>query len=324
MEIRHKLYHVKTHVLDLLCDLSAGARSFEPEENIIIFSYPRSGSTWLMELIREVPGTANLWEPLHIQSVDAFARLGFGWRQHIPESEEWKEAEETFTKLFRGEYLNFWLTSREFPLNFCRADRMIIKFVRANALAPWLLKRFNFQLTPLYLLRHPFAIAASQIKEGSWDYEFKGYEIPDMPFNHIMKKHIDFLSSISTKPEKMVATWAINNRVMFNSERHNRDWITLYYEKLLLYPEQELRRIFHQWNMEMPDGILERVRKESSTTKEATFQEDLELQLSKWQNFFEPDDIKRMQRVLDYFEIEIYSTDLLPRSMKQQEEQLFG
>lgn len=323
MEIRKKLYHVKTRVLDLICNVSAGARSFEPEENIIIFSYPRSGSTWLMELIREVPGTANLWEPLHIRNVEPFSKLGFGWRQHIPENEEWKEAEETFTKLFKGEYLNFWLASREFPFNFITADRMIVKFVRANALAPWLLRRFEFQLKPIYLLRHPFAVAASQMKEGSWDYEFEGYEIPEMPFNEIIKKHSDFLSTITTKPEKMIATWAINNRVMLNSERHNRDWHTVYYEALLLNPEQELWRIFNQWNMEMPDGILERVREESSTTKEATFKEDLELQLSKWRRFFDADDIDRMQRVLDYFEIEIYSTDLLPRCMSQQEQRLF-
>lgn len=324
MEIREKLFYVKTQVLDLLCDLSAGARSFKPEESIIIFSYPRSGSTWLMELIRKIPGTVSLWEPLHIRSVKPFADLGFGWRQHVPEDEEWEEAEETFAKLFNGEYLNFWLTSREFPLNFCTADRMIVKFVRANALAPWLLNRFSFQLKPIYLLRHPFAIAASQMKEGSWDYEFEGYEIPDMPFNEVMKRHSDFLSTITTKPEKMVATWCINNRVMLDSERHNQGWLTIYYEALLLHPEQQLWRIFNQWDMEMPDGILERVREESSTTKEATFKEDLELQLSKWRQFFDADDIKRMQRVLDYFEIDIYSTNLLPRSMKQQEEELFN
>lgn len=323
MEIRERLYHIKTKVLDLLCDRSAGARSFEPEENIIIFSYPRSGSTWLMEMIREVPNTVNLWEPLHIRNVEPFRKLGFGWRQYIPENEEWKEAEETFRKLFRGEYLNFWLSSRDFPLNFCIANRMTIKFVRANALAPWLLNRFSFHLKPIYLLRHPFAVAASQMKEGSWDYEFKGYEIPYMPYNEIVKNHSDFLSTVTTKPEKMVATWCINNRVMLENERHNRDWLTVYYEALLLHPELELRRIFDQWNMEMPDGILNRIRKESSTTKEATFKKDLELQLSKWRSFFTTDDVKRMQRVLDYFEIDIYSEALLPQSMRQQEHQLF-
>jgi hypothetical protein len=324
MEIRKKLYHVKTRVLDLLCDLSAGARNFEVGENIIIFSYPRSGSTWLTELIRGIPGTVILWEPLHIRSVEPFAKLGFGWRQHIPEDEEWKEAEEVFAKLYRGEYLNFWLTSREFPLNFVTADRMIVKFVRANALALWLLNRFNFDLTPIYLLRHPFAIAASQMKEGSWDYEFDGYEIPDMPYNEIIKQHSDFLFTINSKPEKMVATWCINNRVMLDNEHHNHDWLTVYYEALLLHPEEELQRIFDQWNMEMPNGILDRIRKESSTTKEATFKKDLELQLSKWRIFFSSGDIKRMQRVLDYFEINIYSSEaLLPEFMREQEQQLF-
>lgn len=322
MDIRQKLYPAKTNVLDLLCRASAGARQFNPEENILIFSYPRSGSTWLMELISEVPGTVNLWEPLHIRNVSEFRELNFGWRQHIPETAEWEEAEKTFEKLFRGEYLNFWLTSRDFPLKFCFADRMIIKFVRANAMMPWLLNNFQFDIMPLFLLRHPFAIVASQMKEGSWDYEFEGYSIPEMPYNNIYKQHESFLSTLETKCEDMLATWCINNKVVLEHRRHNQDWITLHYESLLFNPQQEIERIFERWDRPVPDGIIEQVREPSSTTREAFFKKDLKAQLSKWRRYFDKDEISRMQRVLDYFGIDIYSEALLPRSMTQQEQEL--
>lgn len=319
MDIRQKLYPVKTAALDLLCKVSAGARQFDPKKNILIFGYPRSGSTWLMELIRETPGTVNLWEPLHIENVDPFRQLGFGWRQHIPETADWKEAEKTFEKLFKGEYLNFWLTSRDFPLKFCVADRMIIKFVRANAMIPWLLKKFDFELTPLFLLRHPFAIAASQMKEGSWDYEFEEYIIPNMPYNEIYKDHQRFLSTLKTKSEDIVATWCINNKVVLDEGRNGQDWITLYYESLLLNPSQEIERIFDHWNMPVPEGIMEQIREPSSTAQETTFREDIKAQLSKWRQFFDQAEISRMQRVLDYFEIDIYSDALLPKTMVEKE-----
>lgn len=315
-EIRQKLYPLKTAALDILCKMIKPVRAFEPEKNILIFSYPRSGSTWLMELIGNIPGTVNLWEPLHIQYVKPFRTLGFGWRQHIPEGEEWKEAKEKFEQLFRGKYLNFWLSSRDFPLRFVTADRMIIKFVRANALMPWLLQKFEFEVMPLYLLRHPFAVAASQMKEGSWDYEFEGYEIPDVPFNHIFKCHESFLSTLKTKGEEIVATWCINNKVVLENELHNKGWITIFYESLLLHPEKELQHIFDRWGISAPVGVFENLRDASSTTKEATFQKGLEAQLSKWKKHFDQNEIEQMLRVLDYFEIDIYSDHLLPRPMQ--------
>lgn len=312
MTIRESAFYLKTRLLNQLCYLSSSVRNFPAEDNILLFSSPRSGSTWLAELINTLPDTAMLWEPLHLLNVKEFRELGFGWRQHIPENEQWKEAEETFEKLFKGEFLNFWLSSREFPLKFCTAERMVIKFVRANGMLAWLTKTFKFKKAPVYLLRHPFAVAASQMKEGSWDDEFKGYEIPEVPFNKIYSEHISFLSSLKAKQEKMVANWCINNKIVLENSRNDKDWITLHYENLLLNPEEELQRIFNRWGLPMPDGILGRVRRASSTTKETIFQKDLEAQLSKWQPFFKVEEIERMQKVLDYFEIKVYSDKVLP------------
>lgn len=316
-EIRQKLYPLKTATLDLLCRLTDPVREFEPEKNILIFSYPRSGSTWLMELISNLPDTANLWEPLHVRNVKPFRELGFGWRQYIPQHNKWEAAKETFEELFKGEYLNFWLASREFPVRFVTADRMIIKFVRANALLPWILDKFHFELTPVFLLRHPFAIAASQMKEGSWNDEFEDYEIPNGRYSKIFKRHESFLSTLKTKGEEIVATWCINNKVVLKHKRHAKDWMTIYYENLLLNPEKELQCIFDRWDMSPPVGVFKNLRDASSTTKQATFQKGLEAQLSKWRRYFDQREIEQMLRVLDYFEIDIYSDHLLPRSMEE-------
>lgn len=305
--------------MDILCRIVANAKEFVPEEQILIFSYPRSGSTWVAELINKVPRTVILWEPLHLRNVPEFRELGFGWRQYIPENAAWDEALETFNSLFKGAYLNHWLSNVAFPLEFYSADRMIVKFVRANGLLPWLTMNFDFEKDPIYLLRHPFAVAASQMKEGSWDYKFEEYEIPKMPFDEIFRAHASFLSTLKTKPEEIVATWCINNKIVLESERHNSGWVTLYYESLLLKPEEELIKLFDRLDMELPPGIFERLSKASYTTGEATFQKGIKPQLAKWRTSFDKEDITRMQRVLDYFGIEVYSKNLLPKSLAHQE-----
>ncbi len=165
------------------------------------------------------------------------------------------------------------------------------------------------------MLRHPFAVAASQMKEGSWDAEYSGYEVPDIPFNDIFKRHEPFLSSIETKAEKIVADWCINNKIVLEHKRHNMDWITIFYENLLLNPEKELKRIFDRWSLSLPDEVFENLRDASSTTQQATFQKGLDAQLSKWKRYFDQTDVDRMIRVLNYFEIDVYTDDLLPRPM---------
>jgi len=313
MSIREQLYPLKTRLLDLLCTASAGARHFNPEDHIIISSYPRSGSTWIAELISQIPGSALLWEPLHLRKSSVFADMGFGWRQHIPESEEWMEAQQAFEALFTGELLNHWMSSRTFPLKFCRADRMVIKFVRANGLLPWLTRQFDFSNKPIYLIRHPFAVVASQMKEGSWDEAFKQYSIPSMPHNEIYRKHASYLSSLNTQQEILVADWCINNKVVLDNDRHGRDWIAIHYEQLLMKPKLVLQSIFDRWKRPLPEGIFQGLQRASSTTVESTFQESVRAQLGKWQHSFDPGKRKRLQGVLNHFEVDIYSQErLLP------------
>ena len=183
-------------------------------------------------------------------------------------------------------------------IDFLLADRMIVKFCRANALIPWLTRVFDFTYAPIYLIRHPFAVVASQLKHPAWNPNFDGYRIPDCPYNEFYLRHADFLASLQDKYEELVSTWCLTNLVPLRNSRNNKSWITVYYENLLFNPEQELGRIFGRWGLPLPESILSRVTHPSSSTSDATFQQSREKQLSKWQNFFDKTEIERMMNVL--------------------------
>ena len=68
--------------------------------------------------------------------------------------------------------------------------------------------------------------------------------------------------------------------------------------------------------MEIPDGVIENVNQPSSTTKEATFSISIDQQLSKWMDSFDDEQIIKLQRILDYFSIKVYSKDSLYPLMK--------
>lgn len=289
-------------------------KHFLPEQAILVFSDPRGGSTWLTQLINEIPCTAVVWEPLHLNEGSSFKELSFGWRQHIPIEADWPEARNAFEELLSGKRLNAYATYLSSPDKYKRASQLIVKFCRGTALLPWLVNQFDFNYAPIYLVRHPFAVVASQIRHGGWNQQVSTYEIPSAPFNDIYVQHADFLISLKTREEQLVATWCITNKVALEDENNNQKWITLHYENLLLNPQVELEKVFSQWGMEIPSKMIEKVNDPSKTTVETSPVKKNINQISKWKQQFSEETIRKLEDVLHYFQINQYSSENLPTS----------
>lgn len=284
---------------------------FRPKENFLIFSSPRGGSTWVAELINSIPNTVILWEPLFQKGVRTFKDLGFSWHQYIPENERWHEAEGAFENLFRGKILNPHTCCMAPVWKVTTADRMIIKFCLGNTLLPWLVRRFEFRYDPVYIVRHPFSVVASQLKHGAWDH-ISTVKIPECRYNELYTDHSAFISEIKTKEEALITTWCLTNLVPLRSRHNNKKWITVFYENFLREPQFEIDRIFNRWGVDIPAVIIDKVRQPSRSVKDATLKENAEMQLSKWKTYFNKDQISRMSAVLEYFNIEQYGTSIYP------------
>lgn len=291
---------------------------FHPENNLLLCAAPRGGSTWLSELLHCIPRTVILNEPLAlspgINGGSPFRRLDFWWRQYIPKNATWPDAREAFDEVLRGRFLNTWTCAYANFAEFLTAERMIVKLCRANALLPWLTNHYRFKFAPIYLVRHPFAVVASQLAFSAWRFTpGNGYPASVSHFREFYQQHAAFLATVNTKEEFLTTTWCLANSVPLKQGAEGGGWITVHYEKLLLNPEEELGRIFARWGLPMPDSILERVSLASATTQDATFKKSVGRQLTKWQSSLDRRQRARMMRVLDYFEIERYNgVDPLP------------
>lgn len=280
-------------------------KNFVPEDQLYLFSDPRGGSTWLTELLLEIPDTTVLWEPLRPDHIKELKKLHFSFRQHIPKDAFWPEAKLVFDKINSGSIINEWTALKTTPERFKKANKLIIKYCRGNALLPWFCEQYDIKLPPVYLIRHPFGVAASQLKQGGWDYQFKGFNIPGGPYNNLYLKHKEFLLSLKSKEEALVATWCLTNMVPLSES--NKKWIEVFYEDLVIQPEVEINKIFDQWSMDIPPNIVTKVRTPSSTSLKRDDIIAPEKQLSSWKDYFNEHQLDKMQNVLDYFDVELYS-----------------
>ena len=140
---------------------------YDIRQTIVIAGSPRSGTTWLAELLNTIPRSAILWEPLFLDADPQLPKIGFGWRTYVPPDRDRPEMEAYLRRVLTGRVLNPWTLQRTSLRDVYRVKRWIVKFVRANMLLPWLTLRFPTR-RPLLLVRHPCAVVASQIRNGAW------------------------------------------------------------------------------------------------------------------------------------------------------------
>jgi len=185
---------------------------------------------------------------------------------------------------------------------------------RAGLMLPWLTESFAFERKPIFMIRHPFAVVASQLRHNGWQKLTSTYHIPDSPFNDIYLEHKPFLQNLTTPHEILTATWCLTNSYILNHPKNNINWISLTYEHLLTEPIRQLTRVYERWNMEMPAEIVEKIMLPSKTAIDSSPVHNTDLLLQQWRKYFNEFQIEDMLKILGYFNITLYDKSLLPHS----------
>lgn len=284
-------------------------KRFSPENNFYLFADPRGGSTWLAEMLVEIPKTEMLWEPLHTYYDSELRKVGFSYRQSLPIGHNWDQASQIMEKIISGNKWNVYSARKINLRKYITAEHLLVKFCRGNRMLPWLCDTYNFNFKPVYLVRHPFAVVLSQLKQGSWTNEIVDKPISTLNPLSEQKEYESYVQTLRTKEEKLVATWCISNKEVLELCNESNKWITITYEDLLLNTTDTLDKIFKTWSLQLPTEVDS--EKPSSTAIES-LGSNPENQLSKWKNELSAESIRKMLRVIEYFDIKLYNDSILP------------
>lgn len=182
-------------------------RRYDLRNTLAIAGGPRSGTTWLAELIcAAVPRSAMLFEPLHVGNVAAAAAAGFKWRTYLQPGDDWPEGEAFLRRARQGRVVN-WHTTSHIPLHRAvRPKVWVAKFIHANLLVGWLAKRFPIR-PPALIMRHPCATVASRGGQG-WKPLSYAPRIPEFLASH--PQFIPVLDRLTDVVEFRAALWCID------------------------------------------------------------------------------------------------------------------
>ena len=293
--------------------LKALANRHRPDgsPNVFVFTMPRSGSTWLMELIGDQPGFKTCSEPLNIRL--PLVRRYLGARRWHDLHEPWlTEPMQRYFDAFCNGSLHF-LDPIPLRSNVYRfsSRRIVFKVIHGGEeRMSWFRDSFNGRI--VYLLRHPIPVALSH------EVYPRLNAYVDSPYGrHFDPAQIEFARRIiasGTELEKGVLAWCFENAVPLRTR--TPDWTVFSYEQLVLEPRPIVERLIERLDLDDPDRMVRNldrasgVKRKSDAATQALLErrdEDARRRLvDKWRRRVDPDQEARLMGILDRFGIDAY------------------
>jgi hypothetical protein len=293
-----------------------------PDETIVVVGSRRSGTTWVSELVNYQNEFRTIFEPFHPLHSSWSGATNSEWAKYV--EPDWKdhELEQRCARLWAGRLRDAW-TDKHNTKRVAR--RRIIKTVESTNLLPWMAARWP-DLKLVYVLRHPFATAESQL-----DVSFRDDGLTDLRALRSRPRLIDgvyatlpdataarrFVEDSVDPFEQHVVRWCLENRIPLSTLDSDRLHVVTY-EDLVLHTRTELGRLEGFLGRPFDARAVDAARKPSRTdfrsrASRSRGQRSSLAFLSEWQQHVAPADVEAALTVVDAFGLgHLYDSGPLP------------
>ena len=286
--------------------------------DVFLYSTPRSGSTWLMELIWSQPGFKTCNQPLYLENPAVRKRLGIEDWVELYSLDAMPRIERYLSRIARG---RIGFTNPNPIRRYYRpvTRRIVFKEIHASAA---LIDRVRDRLgcRIVYLVRHPIAVTLSTER---W---------PTLPAflesdyrRHFSAEELDRARAILASGDRLqrgVLAWCLQNAVPLR--RIEPGWAVVTYEQLVLDPHPVIAELARKLDLPRPERMLRRLGvpsvnvryKSTEETKALLAAGDPSMRpwlVEKWRSKVDPDQEARAMAILEAFGVDAYRPgDVLP------------
>lgn len=283
--------------------------------DVFLFSTPRSGSTWLMELIWSQADFKACNEPLDVRNPLVRRYLGItDWlrlydRSAIPILRPYFQAicagrlHALDPVPFRGSYR---------PVT----HRIVFKIIMGGEdRINWFRDTFNGQI--VYLIRHPIAVSLSR------EYFPRLSAMLNSDYRwHFTADQISFAQRIlekGTKLEQGVLSWCLENAGSLQAATD--DWLTIAYEDLVLDPQSVIDQLADRLVLPEPERMRSRLAVPSAVKAKSNRETQYALEqgtdrrwlVEKWRTHVRGSEERQAMEILEHFQLDIYQPgELMP------------
>lgn len=220
-----------------------------PRPNVFVLTTPRSGSTWLMELIWSQPGFKCCDEPLNLRHPAVRRATGIAsWDEILSETGAAK-IERYFRDICSGKVHSADALPWRSKYYRYRTDRIVFKLLHgAEGTLPELASQCNAKV--VILLRHPIAVSLSRQALPRLASFMTGEASANFSAEQI--ERAERVIACGSELEKGVLAWCFQNALAL--QRVQPEWTVVTYEQLVLDPEPVVTRLVER--LELTDQAL--------------------------------------------------------------------
>ena len=218
------------------------SKSISTQEDVVIYGFWRSGTTFMMEQVARLNASRSYFEPLLLKEPETWpARYR---RQNSPELDKFTLPDELLAHpcyyvnakqnesgidgflddMMRGKVSSKW-TRKSRPVAFSLSKKISLKLVRGNLLAGYISKKYGVK--SVFVLRHPGGIMASMTRKHRKTMRKGGIEtgLISESFIHsllnqnrlvedYLSPYIEVIQRFNTNAfNRVILAWAITNYV---------------------------------------------------------------------------------------------------------------
>jgi hypothetical protein len=285
-------------IANLLAKRIVFDRNIGIDDTVFVASVGRSGSTFLANVINHDNSFRVLFEPFRHDMVDEARDFVYPFyiRPDSTNSGYYSSAQKIISGRVRSKWAN-----QENRCVFPKAR--LIKEIRANFFLKWLQNNFPAMKVVL-LLRHPCAVADSWTSAGFGDGRL-GRErlLENQQFvadtdGTLINEYV----KAETAFERLIFFWCFSYHVPFQQCDYN-DAHLVFYENLILDPENELRELFRFLGSDYPEAeIPDSLSNPSSTTRKGKSDFDRKvLRADEWRDRCSKEQSARADEIMKLF-----------------------
>jgi hypothetical protein len=277
----------------------------KPKPTVIIAGVGRSGTTWLSNIINCDNKYRYIFEPFNSREVKLAEP--FKNKLYLRPDDHQPQYVKPATDIINGNVRNKFTDA--INRNFLVKKRLI-KAIRMNLSLKWLNSLFP-EIPIIFLLRHPCAVAHSQIqlKWGATIENFLQQKPLVEDFLHPFKQQFD---DASTLFERHIVAWCVENYVPLKQFKAGQLHL-VFYENLCTDPASELEKIFTFLNTRPSTKSLNVITKPSNLSRDNSAINTGQDLTATYKTKLSADQIKKATKILQAFGLDqIYGPDPTP------------
>jgi hypothetical protein len=284
--------------------------------DILIFSTPRSGSTWLMEIIATQASIKTINEPFWMPRFEGTGGpLPPSWDLLLPHDGR----EETIGRYVRSLIDGSCGIGSPSPFtrhHRWRTDRAVVKILRCKDMMNWFEETFACRI--VYLVRHPLPVSLSRRMAPQLEGFIASDRYCGMFLTGQQRARARSILRDGTSLERKVLDWCLQNLPPIKHLDRSR-WLCVHYEDLVADPGAWIRRLASF--LDLPDEAT--MLGQIGVPSRSTYLSDAETRaalkrgpsgaerdhlLDKWQSGISPEEEVGAMTIVREFGIDLYET----------------